>query len=92
VCAHSGVRSTQCTHTGSQRFSPCPVPEPNRGGWSRIDANLRCRVSADPGARLSVLAEAGGHTAELVVLVVRHHASGWDPGGPDPCVASLERR
>jgi hypothetical protein len=53
------------------------VPEPVRGGWSRVSANLRCRVSADPGARLSVLAEAGGHVAELVVLVVRHRASGW---------------
>jgi hypothetical protein len=53
------------------------VPEPTRGGWSRISANLRCRASTDPGARLSVLAEAAGHTAELVVLVVRHHASGW---------------
>jgi hypothetical protein len=53
------------------------VPEPVRGGWSRVSASLRCRVSADPGARLSVLAEAGGHVAELVVLVVRHRASGW---------------
>jgi hypothetical protein len=53
------------------------VPAPNRSGWSRIDANLRCRVSAEPGARLSALAEAGGHTAELVVLVVRHRATGW---------------
>jgi hypothetical protein len=53
------------------------VPEPNRSGWSRLDANLRCRVSAEPGARLSVLAEADGHTAELVVAVVRHHAAGW---------------
>lgn len=53
------------------------VPEPNRSGWSRIDANLRCRVSAEAGARLSVLAEAGGHTAELVVRVVRHRATGW---------------
>jgi hypothetical protein len=53
------------------------VPAPVRGGWSRLDANLRCRVSSDPGARLSVLAEAAGHTAELVVVVVRHHASGW---------------
>ena len=53
------------------------VPEPVRGGWSRVSANLRCRVSADPGARLSVLADAGGHLAELVVLVVRHRASGW---------------
>lgn len=53
------------------------VPDPGRGGWSRISANLRCRVSAEAGARLSVLAESGGHTAELVVLVVRHRASGW---------------
>ncbi|MHB8491533.1 MAG: hypothetical protein ACYDA6_04865, partial [Solirubrobacteraceae bacterium] len=53
------------------------VPEPNRSGQSRIDVNLRCRVSAEPGARLSVLAEAGGHTAELVVLVVRHRGTGW---------------
>ena len=53
------------------------VPEPVRGGWSRVSAGLRCRVSADPGTRLSVLAEAGGEVAELVVLVVRHHAAGW---------------
>jgi len=53
------------------------VPEPNRGGWSRVDVNLRCRVSAEPGARLSVLAEASDHAAELVVLVVRHSGSGW---------------
>jgi hypothetical protein len=53
------------------------VPEPNRSGWSRIDGSLRCRVSAEPGTRLSALAEAGGHTAELVVLVVRHRATGW---------------
>lgn len=53
------------------------VPAPVRAGWSRIDANLRARVSADPGTRLSVLAEADGQVAELVVLVVRHHASGW---------------
>jgi hypothetical protein len=53
------------------------VPDPVRGGWSRLDTNLRCRVTAEPGARLSVLAEADAHTAELVVLVVRHRASGW---------------
>jgi hypothetical protein len=53
------------------------VPQPLRSGWSRVTGYLRCRISADPGARLSVLAEADGHTAELVVLVVRHHASGW---------------
>lgn len=53
------------------------VPEPNRSGWSRVNVNLRCRVSAEPGARLSVLAEADGNTAELVVLVIRHRATGW---------------
>jgi hypothetical protein len=53
------------------------VPDPVRGGWSRLDTNLRCRVTAEPGARLSVLAEAAGNTAELVVVVVRHRASGW---------------
>ena len=53
------------------------VPDPVRGGWSRISTNLRCRVSAEPGTRLSVLVEADGYTAELVVLVVRHRASGW---------------
>ena len=53
------------------------VPDPVRGGWSRLDTNLRCRVTAEPGARLTVLAEAAGHLAELVVLVVRHRASGW---------------
>ena len=53
------------------------VPEPVRGGWSRVSADVRCRVSTEPGTRLSVLAEAGGHTAELVVLVVRHRTAGW---------------
>jgi hypothetical protein len=53
------------------------VPDPVRGGWSRIDANLRARVSCEPGSKLTVLAEAAGQLAELVVLIVRHHASGW---------------
>ena len=53
------------------------VPEPVAGGWSRVSGTLRALVSADPGSQLSVFAEAGGHDAELVVLVVRHHASGW---------------
>ena len=53
------------------------VPEPNRGGWSRLTGTLRARVSVEPGARLSVIAEAAGHTAELEVLIVRHRASGW---------------
>jgi hypothetical protein len=53
------------------------VPEPVAGGWSRVSSTLRALVSAEPGSQLSVFAEAGGHDAELVVLVVRHHASGW---------------
>jgi hypothetical protein len=53
------------------------VPAPVSGGWSRVSGKLRALVSAEPGSQLSVFAEAGGHDAELVVLVVRHHASGW---------------
>jgi hypothetical protein len=53
------------------------VPEPNRGGWARLTGTLRARVSVEPGARLSVMAEAAGHIAELEVLIVRHRASGW---------------
>lgn len=53
------------------------VPEPNARGWSRLTGTLRARATADPGARLTVLAEACGHTAELEVLIVRHRAAGW---------------
>jgi hypothetical protein len=53
------------------------VPQPGARGWSRASGSLRALVSAEPGSQLSVFAEAGGHVAELVVLVVRHHASGW---------------
>jgi hypothetical protein len=53
------------------------VPQPVAGGWSRVSGKLRALVSAEPGSQLSVFAEAGGHDAELVVLIVRHHASGW---------------
>jgi hypothetical protein len=53
------------------------VPEPHRLGWARMTGTLRARVSVEPGARLMVLAEAAGHTAELEVLIVRHRASGW---------------
>ena len=59
------------------KFWRDPVPEPNRLGWSRMTGTLRARVSVDPGARLTVTAEAAGHTAELEVLIVRHRASGW---------------
>jgi hypothetical protein len=53
------------------------VPPAGARGWSRMSGSLRALVSADPGSQLSVFAEAGGHSAELVVLVVRHHTSGW---------------
>jgi hypothetical protein len=53
------------------------VPEPGPRGWSRVSGTLRALASAEPGAQLSVFASAGGHDAELVVIVVRHHASGW---------------
>ncbi len=53
------------------------VPDPVQGGWSRVTGTLRARVSAEPGSRLSAFTEAGGYDAELVVYVVRHHASGW---------------
>jgi hypothetical protein len=53
------------------------VPEPNRSGWSRLTGSLRARVSVEPGARLLVLAEAAGQSAELEVPIVRHHAGGW---------------
>ena len=53
------------------------VPAPGTRGWSRVSATLRARVTAEPGARLAVLAQAGEHGAELEVLIVRHRASGW---------------
>ncbi|MHB8470472.1 MAG: hypothetical protein ACYDCH_12070, partial [Gaiellaceae bacterium] len=53
------------------------VPEPVARGWSRVSGTLRALVSAEPGSQLSVFAEAGGQDAELVVLLVRHHGSGW---------------
>jgi hypothetical protein len=53
------------------------VPEAGARGWSRVSGRVRALVSAEPGSQLSVFAAAGGHDAELLVLVVRHHASGW---------------
>jgi len=53
------------------------VPAPGVGGWSRVRGILRALASASPGSRLSVFAVAGEHDAELVALIVRHHASGW---------------
>lgn len=53
------------------------VPPPGARAWSAVRVELRAPVSATPGARLTVLAEAGRHTAELEILVVRHTSSGW---------------
>jgi hypothetical protein len=53
------------------------LPEPGARGYSSVQANVRARVTVEPGARLAVLAAAGEHTAELEVLIVRHRASGW---------------
>lgn len=53
------------------------VPDPQPSGWSRLSGLVRARVTADPGSRLMVLVSAGGHTATLEILVVRHRASGW---------------
>jgi hypothetical protein len=62
------------------RFKPwgeAIVPEPNRGGWSRLGGSLRARVTVEPGERLVVTAQAGEYVAELHVIVVRHRSSGW---------------
>lgn len=61
----------------SFRLWASEVPEPNRRGWSRVTGTLRARATVPPGSRLVVVAEAAGHTAELEVAIVRHHASGW---------------
>lgn len=53
------------------------VPEANRLGWSRLSGRLRARATVDPGAALTVIAEAAGHLAELEVLIVRHRGGGW---------------
>lgn len=53
------------------------VPEPNRSGWSRLTGSLRARATVDPGVTLGVVAEAAGYPADLAVVVVRHHGSGW---------------
>jgi hypothetical protein len=53
------------------------VPEPGSRGWSAVQASVRARVTVEPGSRLVVLAAAGAHTAELEIVIVRHHASGW---------------
>jgi hypothetical protein len=53
------------------------IAKPGSRGTCTVQMNVRARVTVEPGARLSVLAAAGEHTAELELLIVRHHASGW---------------
>jgi hypothetical protein len=53
------------------------VPQPNSRGTCAVPLNVRARVTVEPGSRLSILAAAGEHTAELEVVIVRHRASGW---------------
>ena len=53
------------------------VPDPGARPWARLAVDLRARASVEPGSRLTVLAEAGEEAAELEVVIVRHHASGW---------------
>src|SRR5205085_3167343 len=51
--------------------------QPGTRGYSAVQAQVRARVTVEPGSRLIVLAAAGEHTAELEVVIVRHRASGW---------------
>jgi hypothetical protein len=53
------------------------IPNPGSRGYSTVQAQVRARVTVEPGARLAVLAAVGEHTAELEILIVRHRASGW---------------
>ncbi|MBV9816944.1 MAG: hypothetical protein JOZ07_01180 [Solirubrobacterales bacterium] len=53
------------------------IPMPARHGACAIGVTVRARVSVEPGSRLTVVAAAGAHAAELEVLIVRHRASGW---------------
>jgi hypothetical protein len=53
------------------------IAEPGARGLSAVSASIRAKVTVEPGSRLVVLAAAGEHTAELEIVIVRHHASGW---------------
>jgi hypothetical protein len=53
------------------------IPALGARGYSTVQADVRAKVTVEPGSRLSVLAAASEHTCELEVLIVRHRASGW---------------
>ena len=57
--------------------SSTTVPAPGSRGYSSIRVLVRAPASAEPGARLVVLAAAGESTCEREVLIVWHRASGW---------------
>lgn len=53
------------------------IPEPGGRRICAIQMAVRARVTVEPGSRLEVLAQAGEHTAQLELVIVRHRASGW---------------
>ncbi|MGH8327756.1 MAG: hypothetical protein ACRET2_13450, partial [Steroidobacteraceae bacterium] len=53
------------------------IPEAGSRGTSTVQMSIRARVTVEAGSRLTVLAAAGEHNAELELLIVRHRASGW---------------
>ena len=53
------------------------IPEPGSRGTSTSQMSIRARVTVEPGSRLTVVATAGHHSAELELIIVRHRASGW---------------
>lgn len=53
------------------------VPEPGLRSWASVQGLLRASVAVEAGSRLEIIAQAGEHTAELDVMIVRHTAGGW---------------
>ena len=75
----SGSRRERRSMSWSTRRSGSPLgrhrARARAAAAGRASRRTALPCSADPGSRLSVLAEAGGHVAELVALVVRHRAA-----------------
>ena len=53
------------------------ISKPGSRGISTVQMGIRARVSVEAGLRLTVLAAAAEHTAQLELIIVRHRASGW---------------
>jgi hypothetical protein len=53
------------------------IPAPGTRGLSTVQMSIRARVTVEPGSRLTILATAAAHNAELELIIVRHRASGW---------------